>query len=73
MGRLISSWIWESQFEPKTKNILWKKSIPTDGSVKFYKYNSGWQEITNYSDIKKPEFIVTPAVYIHKSTVQSAI
>lgn len=60
MGRLIAPWIWESQYEPKSKAILWKRLDPSNGSVSFMKYNNGWKEIT-YAEIEKPEFNFPPA------------
>lgn len=67
MARVVNPNIWEGQFEPPTRNVLWKKTeIDSSGNVtlRMYKYNSGWQRmpLDQYSYITEPINSVTPEI-----------
>lgn len=54
MARLVNPNIWESQFEPENKNLLWKKSVPSTGVIQIMKFGlNGWEE-TTINEVTEP-------------------
>lgn len=45
MARLVKPKIWEGQFPPENKNLIWNKSIPSTGGLVLMRCKEGWEEI----------------------------
>lgn len=59
MGKLIRPEIWESEFAPDNKNILWKKYDPSTQLSTIMKYSGGWV-FASIDDIKEPTIPFKP-------------
>lgn len=67
MARLVNPNIWESEFEPPTTNVLWKRTEKDSSGVvtlRMYEYNGGWQKmpLSQYAYITEPLNSVVPAI-----------